>query len=410
VVFTLPIIVVVLGAVLAIDIVRPMTDVRPVRIAAFYRPLAEGPSPSELVPQLGIAILTRTDEAYRDALREAQFEGPILQYLLLNQTSGPPALTDASSPCRPYPTYPNNPSGIAGDFCTALHGDEQNFLHNGRGERLYSTQSWTTDGQTIRVYLYLMNPAASSWRAYVAHRARAEIEALGYSGIFLDNVDLSLYRGRQQQANSDGIVAEYAADGQYREAVAGLLGAVRKEVGPRPVWANLTNGNDLPTDWDAYLAHLDGIMHEAFVAGWDGDLADPERWETQVQQAEAALDRGKGLVTVSQGPRDDAARMRFALATYLLVAQDRASFRYADGSGGEDTSPDYFKLWDYAEYTLALGPPVGNRHRDGGVWRRDFGCGTVTVDVERQRGTITQTPWCTPYFRTRLSGLIGSRN
>jgi hypothetical protein len=252
-----------------------------------------------------------------------------------------------------------------------------------------------------------MNPGAPGWRAYVAALARAEIASQGYSGIFLDNVDLSLYRGRAQEANSDGTVAEYASDASYRQAVSGFLRAIRVEVGALPLWANLTHGTDAPGEWDTYLPEIDGVMHEAFVAGWDGELATPETWDVQIRQAEAILLAGKGLMAVAQGERDEVSRMRFALATYLLIAEHGASFRYADGSGGESTSPDYYQLWTYEEYGLDLGPARGPRYQAGKVWRRDFACGSVAVHVEEQRGTIEARPGCASSVEVLRARIIG---
>jgi hypothetical protein len=401
------------GVVLAVALIvllsRQENNANPIRLAMFYRPLVDGPGTADLASQLGVAVLTRTDEAYRDVLRDAGFQGPILQYLLANQTSGPPELINAGSPCSAYPSYPNNPSGISGDFCTALHGDERNFLHNGRGERLYATQAWQEDGATRRAYLYLMNPGAPGWQSYVAARVREEIATLGYSGIFLDNVDLSLHRGRRQQMNSDGAVAEYASDADYQKGVAEFLRAVRADVGTAPLWANLTNGTVVPIEWDAYLLHLDGVMQESFVAGWEGKLADPETWNVQVRQAETVVEAGKGFMAVAQGERDEVSRMRFALATYLLIAGDGASFRYADGSGGENTSPEYYTLWMYDEYWLTLGPAQGPRYWDGQVWRRDFACGSVTVHVEQKRGTIEGGTRCGPSFPSLLARILSRK-
>ncbi len=80
--------------------------------------------------------------------------------------------------------------------------------------------------------------------------------------------------------------------------------------------------------------------------------------------------------------------MRFALASYLLVAGDGVAFRYGDASGGEAASPGYYQLWRYAEYDARLGAPTGGRYQAGGAWRRDFACGYVTADPVSHVGTI----------------------
>jgi hypothetical protein len=360
----------------------------PVKLATFYRPLSDGTTEETLARTAGAAILTRTDEGHRDRLLAAGFSGPITQYLLAFETSGPAGLQNGASTCGWYQPYVNNMSGISGDFCTALHADERNFLHNGRGERLYGTQSWQENGTTKRAYLYLMNPAAPGWRAYAARRVREEVQALGYSGVFLDNVDLSLYRGQRQEANSDGTVAEFATNAAFRTAVAGFLQGVRAEIGGALLWANMTSGTDAPDDWDLYAPYLDGFMSEYFVARWSGTYVSPSTWETQLRQAEMASIRGKTFLGIGQGTKYDTNRMRFALASYLLVANNGVAFRYGDASGGEATSPSYYQLWRYPEYEARLGAPMGARYQSGGAWRRDFACGSVTVNPSNQSGLI----------------------
>ena len=115
------------------------------------------------------AILTHGDEAYRDQLRAAGLRGPTLQYLMANDTSGPPRAgsagalrngRDACSRSLEITYLLNTVTGIAGDFCTALHPVEANFLHNSLGERLYATLSWQESAGTKTAYIYAMNPAA----------------------------------------------------------------------------------------------------------------------------------------------------------------------------------------------------------------------------------------------------------
>ena len=84
--------------------------------------------------------------------------------------------------------------------------------------------------------------------------------------------------------------------------------------------------------------------------------------------------------------------MRLALASYRLVAGYGATFRYGDGTSGENTSPGYYQLWRYSEYDAELGAPRGDRYQAGGLWRRDFACGYVTADPVSHTGTIVAEP------------------
>ena len=95
---------------------------------------------------------------------------------------------------------------------------------------------------------------------------------------------------------------------------------------------------------------------------------------------------GKGLLMVGQGPRDDEERMRFTLASYLLVATGQnAFFRYSR------FDYEYNKLWLYPDYdkARAMGAPLGERRAVSlGLWRRDFEHGYVEVDVGEHRGSL----------------------
>jgi putative glycosyl hydrolase-like family 15 (GHL15) protein len=348
----------------------------PVRLAMFYHPPRGALAPGAAAETFATAIFTQGDERYRDEMRAAGFAGPILQYLLANETVGPAGLRDAGSACGPYGLSGNNVSGRGGDFCAALHHDERNFLHNGHGERLY----WRMDGRTY----YLMNPAAPAWQAYFARRAAEQLRTLGYSGLFLDNLDLTTERAQRQQANSDGQVREYSSDPALQASVRGYLTALRTALPEATLWANLIGLPEHPLAATDYLTQLDGLMNEAFVAHWRGSLPSPAVWQADLDLVESVTSLGKTYLAVAQGPQSDTRRMRFALASYLLVAAPSTYFRYADGQA-------YEQAWLYDDYLAALGTPLGPRYPLDRRWRRDFSHGYVSVDPAASDGQIVVT-------------------
>lgn len=353
----------------------------PLSLAMFYHPPRDGTSLTTVVQRFSSAVLTHGDERYRDQMRAAGFAGPVLQYLVANEASGPAGLNRGSDPCGSYTQSGNDVSGIARDFCSALHRDEGAFLHNGRGERLYSTLSWTEQTGKKTRYYYLMNPESANWQAYFARHAATNVRSMGYSGLFLDNIDRSLERGKMRSVNSDGVVAEFASDDLYRAAIVEYLGAIRRQVGDAPIWANVTSSYHEPFSGDRYLPYLDGVMNEFFAAHWSGRYAGPTAWEQQLRQAEHALREGRSFVAVAQGERGDRERFRFALGSYLLVSQPGAYFRYADDSV-------YDEAWLFDDYQTRLGQPLGERYQRHGQWRRDFMCGSVQVDPAAQTAVI----------------------
>jgi hypothetical protein len=119
-----------------------------------------------------------------------------------------------------------------------------------------------------------MNPASPGWRAFLIARLRqalngdAQEPALGYDGVFLDNVALSLWKLRAQVSNSDGVVREFETDDAYRAAWIGLLRDLSDALRPKwPVWANLIADPSPSRGWNDYLPYLDGVMVERSLPG-----------------------------------------------------------------------------------------------------------------------------------------------
>lgn len=349
----------------------------------FYHPPHDGTSAESMSVEAKALILTNGDESYLRQIQGYGFSGPAVEYLMANEASGPADLTNSSSPCGAYLFYPNNLAGLAGDFCTTLHPDESNFLHNSRGERLYSTQSWNDNSGQHTVYIYMMNPSARGWQAYIEAHLAALMVGSPYAGVFLDNVDLGPGRGQRLEANSDGTVEEYSSGNAYQDSVRSVLSAYRDSL-PRgaKLWANMTEGADTADSWDPYLPFIDGAMDEAFATGWNG-FKDPVVWLAQVQRMERVLGQGKRFIGVAQGSRANTQMQQFALASYLLAANNDAYFRYANYDG-------YYEAWWYPNYAIRLGAPLGPRYQNAsGVWQRDFTCGSVSVDTSTAVGAIT---------------------
>ncbi len=349
--------------------------------AYFYKP-PDDHSAADVAGQARFVILTKKDEGFRDDLRAAGYTGLVLQYVLASGAEGPPEARNATAPCDPeYVPFHNQVAYQPGDFCAYLHPNEDWFLHNGAGERLYTAQGGR--------WIYAMNPASAGWRAFFLSRAQrflagdATAPALGYDGLFLDNVELALVRQAGQSANSDGIVREFADDDAYRAAWRGLLTELSAELRPRwPIWANLVAGTGSETDWGDYLPFLDGVMHESFATGWPRAAPPtPAQWEADLRQTETVLAQGKGVIAVAEGADD---RLQpFALASFLLLGGGGPRyFRYARGA-------DYDRWHIFANEQVALGLPRGPRYRlADGSWRRDFERGYVVADPAARAGRI----------------------
>lgn len=333
------------------------------RLAWFHKP----PSDGDLTPlrqHFDTFILTKNDENVRDTLKNQGIAGPFLQYLRFE------AIMDPGS-CTAQP-WRNQVADRIGDFCeiSAKHADW--FLVDSNGNRIVENEGGNK--------FYLMDPGHSGWRTFWLERARQSQEQLGWDGVFLDNVEASLAKRQRNGA----LPVKYPDDASYQAAVNGFLADIDNAYfSPqgRPLQANIIALKD-PSIWFSYLEHLDGAMEEGWAVDWSSGYLTSAQWEEHISRVEKTTALGKQAVLVSQGSQNDAQRQAFAYASYLLVASDTASFRYAHSSS-------YHQAWVYSNYSLDLGGPVGPRYQSANVWRRDFTRGFVTVDPVTHTATIT---------------------
>ena len=101
--------------------------------------------------------------------------------------------------------------------------------------------------------------------------------------------------------------------------------------------------------------------------------------------AEQTQSKGKYIILVAPGDKTNTSRQNFAFASYLLISNGKAAFRYAD----DDL---YREVWLYNNYNVDLGLPTGPRYQTGTAWRRDFTKGYVIVDPVNRTATISTSP------------------
>jgi hypothetical protein len=201
--------------------------------------------------------------------------------------------------------------------------------------------------------------------------------------VFIDNVEVSL----NKLETMDITPAKYPDDASYQVAIEGFLKYVYEnhfEPSGRKVLANIISVDDWEV-WLRYLQYLDGAMIEAFAVDWSNGYRSPTDWKAQVSAVEQALAQNKQLILVSQSGQARPKHQQFSLASYLLVANKNAYFRYAD-------SDNYREVALYENYSLDLGAALGPRYKDGSFWRRDFANGSVLVDPKTNSSEIQLTP------------------
>jgi hypothetical protein len=333
-----------------------------VSLAYFYKP-PDNSGASALAQNFGTFILTHADESFRDQLIAQGVKTPILQYIGFDEIQDPGSCT--ASPQRNQVTYQ------PGDFCDISQNHSDWFLLDANGDRI-QTDNW-----------YVMDPGNSGWRKFWLTRAEQSQQQFGWQGVFLDNVEASLARRVQE----NGVPVKYPDDASYQTAIAGFLkylSANYFKPNNVPLLANIISrrGTDA---WQKYLQFLNGAMEETWAVDWHTGYLDVDSWNADLARAEQAQQMGKYEILVSQGDQGDTNRQNFAYASYLLVANGMASFRYTNASS-------YRQVWIYPNYDIDLGAPLGPRYQVGEQWRRDFSKGYVLVNPADHTATISTSP------------------
>lgn len=328
------------------------------QLAWFYRPPADSDY-QRIADAFDFFILTNKLEDGRQPLRSHGETAPFYQYLRAEAIQ--------ENPCDRQPYY-NQVADRIGDFCEIEAENPDWFLRDSGGNYLYEDD------------YPAMDPANPDWQSFFIERALLSQKQLGWDGLFLDNIEASL--GKRDQLGARP--AKYSTDEVYTAAVASFLSRVYDEYKAAtglPVYANVVNYRNFDnvrffTPW------LDGIMLEAFATDWNNRHYSQADWEEQMAFVEEMQAAGKTMILVAQGQEWDQDRQRYALASYLLINNGNASFRYAHHS-------DYSTAWLYDNYSLALGLPEGPRSRTAdGQWVRQFQHGYVVVNPTTQQADI----------------------
>ena len=333
-----------------------------IRIAWFYKPVKDENLPF-LASHYSFFILTRKDEPERDQLLAMGIPRPVLQYFRFDAIEAPNSCTD--QPFRNQVAYQ------PGDFCKISEEHPDWFLVNQLGQRISREESG-------KVYFF-MDPGNQGWREFFLQRVLENMADDHWGGIFLDNVEVSLARLESRGE----FPIRYSSDQEYRDAITDFLQYMRDgyfDPNGRLIYANLVAAHN-EQERLYYLDLLDGTMHESWAVSKSKGYYPAKTWESQMDLAENVQAAGKYIVLISQGDRDDLQKENFTFASYLLINQGKAIFRYSD-------SNHYTEVWWYDNYTVDLGQPLGKRYKDGNRWYRDFAKGHVMVDPDTKESEI----------------------
>ncbi|HEX5838289.1 MAG TPA: putative glycoside hydrolase [Anaerolineales bacterium] len=332
---------------------------RTINIAHFFKP--PNMDAATAARTFGTVILTGGDHSYKNQLAANGFSSDVAQYLRADGIQDPGSCTE--TPLNNQVAY------STGDFCYISQNHPDWFLLDAYGRRITVTSSGD---------YYRMDPANDGWRNFFLTRVLEVQNQHGWSGLFLDNVEGSLSKFYGPRP------VRYPDNASYQNAVAGFLQYLKVNYSQRygrPLIGNIVARAD-DAVWFTYLQYLDGAMQERFAVGWDETgYLDVDDWEEDLALMERTQASGKYVILIAPGNRSDLRRQTFAFASYLLMSQGNAAFRYS-------TDDAYREVWLYDNYSMDLGAPLGPRYRQGNLWRRDFNRGYVIVDPINHQGTI----------------------
>lgn len=334
-----------------------------INIAHFYKP-PQGMDASTAVNNFNTIVLTNGDHNFRGQLEGRGFSSSIPQYFRTEGIQDPGSCTASPS---------NNQVGYkAGDFCFISQNHPDWFLLDQYGRRI--TTSPTSN-------YYRMDPGNAGWRDFFLARVVESQNQYGWSALFLDNVEGSLGK-----FYGDSRPAKYLDDFSYQSAIMGFLQYLDVNYSQkynRPIMGNITTRGD-DAVWFNYLQYLDGAMQERFAVDWSvGQYVSEKKWNSDLVQVEKTQANGKYVILIAPGSKADTNRQKFAFASYLLVSNGKAAFRYS-------TDDAYDQVWLYDNYNVDLGDPLGPRYQSGGSsWRRDFTKGYVVADPVSHTAVIS---------------------
>lgn len=236
------------------------------------------------------------------------------------------------------------------------------------------------------VDFYVMDWGNQEWRAYWTSRSIERARALGFDGVYADD----LYTRKYGQL--DRSLQRYADNASLQSAVRGFLHYAYGQMSassPRLLLVgNVVDHLWYSNLWADWLTVSDGLMDEQFVHSGLNAATNLKTvdgwWLNQLAEIETSERMGKISFFVSHASSTDTKSMRYAFGTYMLAAGSRALYYHEVGSQAVYSNPVWDDLW-----SLDLGSPSGTYvARSDGLYTREFAKGLVVVNPS---ATATRT-------------------
>lgn len=239
----------------------------------------------------------------------------------------------------------------------------------------------------------LMNPNRTGWRAEHAQRISDLIAKCGFDGVYVDSMGNGPLTGTTTGIPINPATGRNFTEVEWMKALGGSMGPVKTKIGTKFLMTSgLGNGISYQTSTH-FLAEapIDGIMTDSWMrlASYPvSTYPSTGLFQANLDMVEDLQAKGKSFFgwtkvwLASASSADHTAWDRFGLASYLLVRRAHAYYSYSTSLGADRTIVDH--SFEQANLGRALGPYTVS----GGVYRRQFEHGNVTVDPANHTASI----------------------
>ncbi|MHB1342842.1 MAG: putative glycoside hydrolase [Thermoleophilia bacterium] len=226
---------------------------------------------------------------------------------------------------------------------------------------------------------YAMDWGNQAWRDYWVAQALGRVQALGFDGLFLDD----LYT--HPWGEIDRPLLNYTSESQLQAAVRGFLANTFTKTKAADskllVIGNLVDHLWFPGLFADWLKVSDGLMDEQFVhvgeSTTTGYKSIEDWWKLQLDEVTVAEQMGKRALFISHGATTDYETMLFGYGSYMLAAGGNG--RYYHELGGSLSTATWFDLW-----ARDLGAAQGSYTvGSDGLYSRNFAGGKVIVNPSK---------------------------
>jgi hypothetical protein len=245
-------------------------------------------------------------------------------------------------------------------------------------------------------YLFWANLSRASYWTQAANHLAA-LKGKGFRGILLDDVN-----PQPGHCWTDGMFSEYAAEANYRSAVAAGMATVAASIRAQDLLVVPNIGMD-PWNSGPYSGYTSMLSAKSFDVGlcefwtnWRGILNDPPftgaTWVDKMKLLTDADAAGVRMIanTYQLNPVDHFRALDYGLASFYLhwngVADSTFSYNH-----GRPTSI-------YSQYRAAIGAPLGPKQLvagtapNDGAWMRYYTGGVACANARSTAGSVTFTP------------------